>query len=464
MNNQSIGESVALSITPIYRELFNIKSLESEYVKSTDDALFDYNPFAIEHQQAYNPIYSSLFECDNEPDDNLQLLSFNRKYNFVNMNTIEELETKQYINKPVFIKFAPLLDPIKYMIGKYEKYGNDATYMPKYNQSTFAKIDNIHNSSYVDCFFSYLSSRLLHDYGIPHGIDFLGCNLGVQSKYKMNIYDDLEYLNNSSYFNSNKGKLFQVSDYEETQYLNNISRGHKERLALNETKHNITNISIIDLDDICEIGIDVEGVVGGDISSSSPEEIYQKSQSLKTVSSSDTSNNSELNYSTDDDEDEDDSTEYSTVDEDDDDAEDDDNADENDDAEENDNNDAEDEDNDNADDEDNDIEPTVFAYINNFPVQMICLEKCEGTLDELFTKKKIDIHTSASAMFQIVMTLLIYQRAFQFTHNDLHTNNIMYVSTEEEYLYYEFNGKKYKVPTYGKIFKLIDFGRSIKIR
>jgi hypothetical protein len=347
------------------------------------------------------------------------------------------------------------------MIGKYEKYGNDATYMPKYNQSTFAKIDNIHNSSYVDCFFSYLSSRLLHDYGIPHGIDFLGCNLGVQSKYKMNIYDDLEYLNNSSYFNSNKGKLFQVSDYEETQYLNNISRGHKERLALNETKHNITNISIIDLDDICEIGIDVEGVVGGDISSSSPEEIYQKSQSLKTVSSSDTSNNSELNYSTDDDEDEDDSTEYSTVDEDDDDAEDDDNADENDDAEENDNNDAEDEDNDNADDEDNDIEPTVVAYINNFPVQMICLEKCEGTLDELFTKKKIDIHTSASAMFQIVMTLLIYQRAFQFTHNDLHTNNIMYVSTEEEYLYYEFNGKKYKVPTYGKIFKLIDFGRSI---
>jgi hypothetical protein len=92
---------------------------------------------------------------------------------------------------------------------------------------------------------------------------------------------------------------------------------------------------------------------------------------------------------------------------------------------------------------------------------MICLEKCEGTLDELFVKNKLTIDTAASVLFQIVMTLLMYQNAFQFTHNDLHTNNIMYVSTEEEYLYYNYKGTQYKVPTYGKIFKLIDFGRII---
>jgi len=461
MKSHSIRESVELSITPIYNDLFNIKSLENEYVKSPEDELFEYNPFSIEQQQSYNPIYASLFECDKEAESKLDLISFNRKYNFVNMNTIEELETKTHIQKPVFIKFAPLLDPIKYMIGKYEKYGGESiTHMPKYNESVFAKIDNIHNSSYVDCFFSYLSSRLLHDYGVPHGIDFLGCNLGVQSKYKMNIYDDLEYLSTSPFFNSNKGKLFEVSDYEDPPYLNNISRGHKERLALNETKHNITNISIIELHDIGEMDNIFVGSGVSDSSSpeESPEEIYQKSQSLKTVSSSDSSNNSELNYSSDEDEcegeyegesegeseaedDDEESSQYSTVDED------------------------EDEDEDNSvtdsttDNKEN--EPSLFAYINNFPVQMICLEKCEGTLDELFIKNKIDIHSAASAMFQIVMTLLIYQRAFHFTHNDLHTNNIMYVSTEEEYLYYEFNGKKYRVPTYGKIFKLIDFGRSI---
>jgi len=92
---------------------------------------------------------------------------------------------------------------------------------------------------------------------------------------------------------------------------------------------------------------------------------------------------------------------------------------------------------------------------------MICLEKCEGTLDELFTKGKIDDITGAAALFQIIMTLLTYQKAFHFTHNDLHTNNIMYVRTDEEFIFYKFESKLYKVPTYGKIFKIIDFGRAI---
>jgi len=37
----------------------------------------------------------------------------------------------------------------------------------------------------------------------------------------------------------------------------------------------------------------------------------------------------------------------------------------------------------------------------------------------------------------------------------------MYSYTETKYLYYKINNKYYRVPTYGKIFKLIDFGRSI---
>ena len=35
----------------------------------------------------------------------------------------------------------------------------------------------------------------------------------------------------------------------------------------------------------------------------------------------------------------------------------------------------------------------------------------------------------------------------------------MYMNTDIPHLYYKFN--KSKVPTYGKIFKIIDFGRSI---
>jgi hypothetical protein len=37
----------------------------------------------------------------------------------------------------------------------------------------------------------------------------------------------------------------------------------------------------------------------------------------------------------------------------------------------------------------------------------------------------------------------------------------MYVNTENEYLFYKVNGNIYRVPTHGKLFKIIDFGRGI---
>jgi hypothetical protein len=37
----------------------------------------------------------------------------------------------------------------------------------------------------------------------------------------------------------------------------------------------------------------------------------------------------------------------------------------------------------------------------------------------------------------------------------------MYNTTNKEYLYYKLDGKHYKVPTFGKIFKIIDYGRAI---
>jgi hypothetical protein len=37
----------------------------------------------------------------------------------------------------------------------------------------------------------------------------------------------------------------------------------------------------------------------------------------------------------------------------------------------------------------------------------------------------------------------------------------MYVKTDKPYLYYKYEDKHYKVPTHGKIYKIIDFGRAI---
>jgi hypothetical protein len=106
-------------------------------------------------------------------------------------------------------------------------------------------------------------------------------------------------------------------------------------------------------------------------------------------------------------------------------------------------------------------EPVVYAYINNFPVQMICLEKCDNTFDSLLVGGKIEEKEYAAILFQVIMVLITYQKCFRFTHNDLHTNNIMFSKTLVKYIDYVYNGLSYRVPTYGRIFKIIDFGRAI---
>ena len=105
----------------------------------------------------------------------------------------------------------------------------------------------------------------------------------------------------------------------------------------------------------------------------------------------------------------------------------------------------------------------IFAEINNFPTQIICLEKLDNTLDSLMEDEEYELTKAewASCLFQIIMTLIVYQNIFDFTHNDLHTNNIMFIKTDKKFLNYKYKGEYYKVPTFGRIFKIIDFGRSI---
>jgi len=103
----------------------------------------------------------------------------------------------------------------------------------------------------------------------------------------------------------------------------------------------------------------------------------------------------------------------------------------------------------------------IYAYIPDFPVNIIALEKCTDTLDAYMMDDDVSDKEWSALLMQVIFTLLIYQKTFSFTHNDLHTNNIMYIETDRQFMYYNFAGKFYKVPTFGKIWKIIDFGRAI---
>ena len=252
--------------------------------------------------------------------------------------------------------------------------------------------------------------------------------MGIQSKYKYDVTDDIDYLSDSSFFNDNIDKLYTLENVDMEQYKDNESRKKRSKLRISKSNHNISAISITecltDISDITTENLD-DCILYDNLIDVNKNELDTENQD-----NSSTDDNSSLAYTTDSD------TEKWETDDD------------------------ESESSDTTDNE-CDLQEDMYAYINNFPVQMICLERCDGTFDELFTNGDITQQNAASALFQIVMILIIYQKLFDFTHNDLHTNNIMYINTDIPFLFYKFENITYRVPTYGKIYKIIDFGRSI---
>jgi len=103
-----------------------------------------------------------------------------------------------------------------------------------------------------------------------------------------------------------------------------------------------------------------------------------------------------------------------------------------------------------------------IVILEKLPVQLFFIEKLQGTLEDLLTKiGELNTDLILSCIFQVSFALMYLQKYYGFTHNDLHINNVMFTSTNKTFLYYKFNNIYYKVPTYGYLFKIIDFGRSI---
>lgn len=390
-----------------------------------------YNQFNHESVQNYNPLYGELFELT---QDNYNMIALNHKYHFLTMGTVKNQETKEIVEKRVFIKYSPLLDPERYMVGKYESQKHLIHVLPNIVNTeveVHPKINDPNNAAYTDAFFSYLSSQLLHTHDFIHSNDFYGSFVSIQDKFKVDIADDIEYLCKSNFFKNNEGTLFNIMDIKNMYpSANNTSHANKNRILISNTpKHNLTAITIDELDDSCDSTTNnIEVLDPSDC-------LVYKNGSLRTnrSSSSSGSDSSSLNESSDDE-----TASYS------------------------DESVWETNSDDSTDDDDSseDLE-SIYAYINKFPVQMICLEKCDATLDSLLENDELGCDEAIAALFQIIMILVCYQKSFHFTHNDLHTNNIMYVSTPLEYLYYKYDTIVYKVPTFGRIFKIIDFGRSI---
>ena len=431
--------------------------------------------FQVNNIQNYIPIYDNFFSFHDTNYKNINLnntyylAEINQFYDKNNMEAIVSDNSNNKLTRNVFCKFSPLLDPLKYLTGKYDSSDNSLL-LPTITinsnlsePSTLAKssaklkIEDKNNSAYVDGFFSYLSSLLLNNFGMTNAIDFYGSYLCNQSKFLYDIADDIDYLDESDFFHQEKLSLYEMDSEIYSNIFNTYSRSNKTKLTILEKTDtlNIDNISeILDISDSSNVykGSDpqyseltINNIELHDNSISivdfSDVSIYKQTSNAiqnikpKSHSNSSCSSNSSHTTNTDDDGGDDDggddSTEYETIDD------------------------------DSDDDSDDSDDSEVMCHIYNFPVELIAIEKCTNTLDSLMSDNNLSDKEWCSCLFQIILTLTTFQRVFAFTHNDLHTNNIMYIETEKKFLHYKFNNIYYKVPTYGKIYKIIDFGRSI---
>lgn len=406
--------------------------------------------------QSYIPIYNRFFKCN---DGTSQTISLNNRFMLSNIKSRNTYNTFNadvvdmdgcVHDRSIFIKFSPLIDPIKYMLGKYEKEEmHPITAYPKFGdnpstKSCHPKMLDINNVSYVDGFFSYLTSRLLHDHGFEHGTDYYGSFLGTKDDLEIDVQDDVDYLEHSEYFHANNGTMFHVNN----DMLDYGKNSRKYRPPIN-IKGNDANICLDDLMDVPDINaptptdtqsskrerkytFDMEEI--GDDTEEAGFHLRARSGSL--TSCSDCSSDSSVTRD-DADKDRSESTHSSDY--------------------------SDSEDDDESFDSDSSEEHQVNCTIPDFPVQAIAMECCDGTLDSLFTTENLAMKRPQlrSAMFQVIINLLVLQKAFHFTHNDLHTNNIVWRATDRKYLFYKYNSKYYRVPTYGRVFKIIDFGRAI---
>ena len=433
-------------------ELF--KSLESE------SSLF------LSTAQNYIPVYQRFFSLN---DTNFNNINLNHRWHVSGVNgsdrddhhifncKLKHATSGKTKDKDVFVKMAPLLDPYKYLIGKYDVTDDKLFALPQLTSTPAdcnAKFLDPNNAAYVDGLFVFLTSNLMSAHNFPHGVDYYGSFLGIKNNFTINVFDDIEYLNNSEFFNKNKNKLFKIDDYEhlfknETQKLNPITIEHntsaRSQMSIasfdNKIFDGVFEENTMNLNDLRDLSADLCDLVdltnADSFGNTDAKQITLKSNSTCSSRSSHTENEdtahdetcADENAPDDDVSGGDDDTEWE----------------------------------DDASDSGSGSyeEEQICATIEKFPVQIICMENCEDTFDNLILNNELTSQEWHSALMQVIMMLITYQKAFGLTHNDLHSNNIMYNHTDKKFISYCYKKKYYKVPTFGRIFKIIDFGRSI---
>ena len=344
-----------------------------------------------------------------------------------------------------FIKTVHLLNPIDLIKEKYTI--PDHPLLPQSENTwkkTLLKLHSHNNQAYVDTVANFVLSALRENNLTPHCVLYYGASTGISKKYQYNISLEYDTYRQCRWFwkgmKSHSARLTVIRGDADVEEIPNFEEIYKDITScpFEDTDSEVSEIELepVTDKDVPEIS-DVES-----IKSFTFDNIEEDAQNVKDIfeinkkvtkrvslkkneSSSEEESNSDSDGLT--------SSEGS--------------------------------------DESVELDLDICLEIPNMPVILIYQEAQEGVMDNLLDEDEIDEHKRGSQgwearwiawLFQVISVLSFLQNAICFTHNDLHSNNILWRKTDKKFLFYKAkDGTIWRVPTFGKIFTVIDFGRSI---
>lgn len=364
----------------------------------------DASAWGLRNAQPFFPPLEKLFKTETVSSFSEYGVRLNNEVTSVlDKDTVRTVKGKTV---PVHRKTTMILNPFRWMRGDY---GDLA--LPKPTE-TAADIQQALQSPHTAGYVGAIASIALSESGCPHFPSVYGVYTGIAEKHTIDISDDYEDLSDRHWFGNNIGKTFDLklrTEGETTDFR--FTRGQRPNLCLGDE----------------DIDLQVEDIHADHVSepSNHTPSMSASSQSIRSKqddesSSNDSSDVFEIRSCA-----------------------------------------CESEEEEEVEDEMEDDEPFAWATFSNVPVITTVMEKCEGTFYDLMKMYPNDYEKYAAWLSQVIFALAFAQRNYGFVHNDLHGNNVMYVPTTQEYLYYKLNGICYKLPTHGYLIKIIDFDRCI---
>jgi hypothetical protein len=372
------------------------------YLKLHRYGRVDMSKWGLQHPQPFFPPLEKLFKT--ETVSSLKEYGIRLREEVSEVIDEDTIRTTEGNTIPVHRKITMILSPFKWMRGDYGQLG-----LPKPENvanDMQEKLQSAHTAAYVGA----LSSIVLSESGCIHFPKVYGVYVGLASKHTIDISDDYEDLTDRRWFADNLGKTFELKlKGPESPAGFTHTRGQRPVMQLGDE---------IVLDGFQDVTADHVSNPG----------------SSRSRVSSHASSSQDNDFDDETESEEEDEYEIRSCD-------------------------CMDEDGDSDPDDDEDDEPFAWATFTNAPVVTTVMEKCQGSFYDLI-RDHPETEKHAAWVAQIVMALAYAQRNFGFTHNDLHGNNVMYVPTQQEHLYYKHNGVAYRIPTYGVLIKIIDFDRA----